>query len=207
MRARLGALQAQALAELITGGAEGNPFYMEELVKILIDQGVIVTTPGRWALVSDKLLSIQLPPTLTGVLQARLDGLPAAERAALQLASVLGQHFWGQALAHLQPRAALQLPPLAQRSPVHARETLEDGAQEGGAQEGGAQEGGAQEYAFQHQILHQVTYGTVLKSQRQRAHAKAALWFAQAAGARAKDFVGAAAEHFAQAGDTANACE
>ena len=202
MRARLGALQAQALAELITGGAEGNPFYMEELVKMLIDQGVIVTTPGRWALVSDKLLSIQLPPTLTGVLQARLDGLPAAERAALQLASVLGQHFWGQALAHLQPRAALQLPPLAQRSLVHAREALENGALEDGAQEGGAQE-----YAFQHQILHPVTYGTVLKSQRQRAHAKAALWFAQAAGARAKDFVGAAAEHFAQAGDTANACE
>ena len=201
MRARLGALQAQALAELITGGAEGDPFYMEELVKILIDQGVIVTTPGRWALVSDKLLSIQLPPTLTGVLQARLDGLPAAERAALQLASVLGQHFWGQALAHLQPRAALQLPPLAQRSLVHAREALEDGALEDGAQEGGAQE-----YAFQHQILHPVTYA-LLKSRRQQAHAKAALWFVQAAGARAKDIVGAAAEHFAQAGDTANACE
>ena len=47
----------------------------------------------------------------------------------------------------------------------------------------------------------------MLKSQRQQAHAKAALWFVQAAGARAKDFVGAAAEHFAQAGDTANACE
>ena len=48
---------------------------------------------------AERLLVTQVPPTLTGVLQARLDGLPAAEKRALQQASVVGAVFWDQALA------------------------------------------------------------------------------------------------------------
>ena len=44
-----------ALRELVTGSAEGNPFYMEELVKMLIDDGAIVTPPMRWTLDADRL--------------------------------------------------------------------------------------------------------------------------------------------------------
>ena len=68
-----------ALRELVTGGAEGNPFYMEELVKMLIDQGAI-ETGEVWKVNAERLLLTKVPPTLTGVLQARLDGLPAPER-------------------------------------------------------------------------------------------------------------------------------
>ena len=67
------------LRELITGSSEGNPFYMEELVKMLVDHGAIETGgphSERWTLHADKLLGTTVPPTLTGVLQARLDGLP-----------------------------------------------------------------------------------------------------------------------------------
>jgi len=56
-----------ALRELVTGGADGNPFYMEELVKMLIDQGAI-RTGEEWSVDADKLLSLKVPPTLTGVL-------------------------------------------------------------------------------------------------------------------------------------------
>ncbi|MFY7949822.1 MAG: ATP-binding protein, partial [Gemmatimonas sp.] len=63
-----------ALRELLTSSSEGNPFYMEELLKMLIDQGA-VETGEPWKVNAERLVVTQVPPTLTGVLQARLDGL------------------------------------------------------------------------------------------------------------------------------------
>ena len=94
-----------ALRELVTGGAEGNPFYMEELVKMLIDQGAI-ETGEVWKVNAERLLLTRVPTTLTGVLQARLDGLPAPERLTLQQASVIGPVFWDRALIALDAKAA-----------------------------------------------------------------------------------------------------
>ena len=94
-----------ALRDLLTGSAEGNPFFVEELVGMLIDDGVIVThtptDPERWQVVPDKLLKVHVPPTLTGLLQARLDGLPPQEKAALQQASVIGHVFWDEPLERI----------------------------------------------------------------------------------------------------------
>ena len=94
-----------ALRDLVTERAAGNPFYMEELVKMLVDQGAIATAGTQWTLRPEKLLTTQVPASLTGVLQARLDGLPAPERRALQEASVIGAVFWDQALAALDAKA------------------------------------------------------------------------------------------------------
>ena len=69
---------------------------------------------------------------------------------------------------------------------------------------------GLREYAFKHALLHQVTYGTVLKRQRKALHAKLADWLAaqsQSDSARAGDFLGMTAQHYAEAGDEANAAE
>ncbi len=181
-----------ALRELITGGADGNPFYMEELVRMLIDQRAI-ETGETWSVHAEKLLSLTVPPTLAGVLQARLDGLPPPERHALQLASVIGVHFWDAALAHVQDDAAEQLPALSQRDLVTAKER--DAADD------------VREYAFHHQILHQVTYDTVLKRVKRDAHAKTAQWLAEQSGMRKKGLLGSAAEHFERAGDPASAAE
>ncbi len=97
-----------ALRELVTGGAEGNPFYMEELVKMLIDQGAI-ETGEVWKVNAERLLLTKVPTTLTGVLQARLDGLPAPERLTLQQASVIGPVFWDRALVALDTKAQRHL--------------------------------------------------------------------------------------------------
>jgi class 3 adenylate cyclase/tetratricopeptide (TPR) repeat protein len=182
-----------ALRELVGGGAEGNPFYMEELVKMLIDQRAIDTSGDVWRLDGGRLLAARVPPTLTGVLQARLDGLPAAERRALQEASVIGLVFWDQALAALDPEAPASLAPLERRELALPRAD--------------AAFAGMREYAFKHQILHQVTYETVLKRARRDLHARAAAWFAGLDDARASDFAATAARHYAQAGDEAAACE
>ena len=179
-----------ALRELVTGGADGNPFYMEELVKMLIDQGAI-RIGESWSVDGDKLLSLKVPTTLTGVLQARLDGLTPQERRALQMASVIGLTFWEAALAHVDPQAADQLPSLRRRELI----VLEDA------------EDGAGEYAFRHQILHQVTYDTLLKRDKRGAHARTAQWLAQHAGARAQGLLATAADHYEKAGDAANAAE
>ncbi len=181
-----------ALREMITGASEGNPFYMQELVQMLIDQRTI-TTGETWAIDAEKLLASRLPPSLTGVLQARLDSLPAAERLTLQEASVIGTVFWDQALQALDARAEDSLPALVHKELALPRP---DAALEG-----------LREYAFRHQLLHQVTYDTVLKRQRRELHARVAHWLAGLAGRRAADFLGATAEHYERAGDSANAAE
>jgi class 3 adenylate cyclase/tetratricopeptide (TPR) repeat protein len=186
-----------ALRELITGGAEGNPFYMEELVKMLIDEGAIVASTEQWHVNPERLLATHVPQTLTGVLQARLDGMKPADKLALQQASVIGFVFWDQALAALDPKAPDALPSLVRHELTVARQ---DAALDGGVE-------GVREYAFAHQILHQVTYDTLLKRTRREHHAQAAKWLSSLSGARAKDFLGAAAEHFVKAGDHAQGCE
>ena len=181
------------LRELVSGGAEGNPFYMEELVKMLIDQGAIETGGEAWRLDTEKLLATKVPATLTGILQARLNGLPPVERRALQEASVIGLVFWDQALAALDATAAECLPSLARRELALPRPD--------------AALAGTREYAFKNQLLHQVTYETVLKRARRDLHARAADWFAGLTDARASEFLGVAARHYVEAGDEAKAVE
>ena len=182
-----------ALRERIGGVCDGYPFYMEEMVKMLIDEGVIETDADTWRVNLDRLHASQLPHTLTGVLQARLDSLARAEKLALQQASVVGFVFWDEAIAAIEPRSREALPALAQR------ELIVRNAQAGWD--------GVAEYAFKHQILHQVAYETVLKRERRAYHAQAAGWLAGLSGARAGDFLGLTGEHFEQAGMTQRACE
>ncbi len=183
-----------ALGELVVGGSDGNPFYMEELVKMLIDQGAI-STGDPWKVDAERLLVTRVPSTLTGVLQARLDSLPAVERATLQSASVIGAVFWDRALLAVDHAAVTTLPALARRSLVSPRVDADDEVDD------------LREYAFTHAILHQVTYATVLKRRRRDLHGRLARWLAAQTGLRANDFLAAAAWHFEEAGDAANAAE
>jgi class 3 adenylate cyclase/tetratricopeptide (TPR) repeat protein len=185
------------LRELLTGGAEGNPFYMEELVKMLIDQGAIQTGGPHgqgWTLDAPKLMGTKVPPSLTGVLQARLDGLPAPEKLAIQQASVIGAVFWDRALIALDARSEHALPALVRRELALPHT-------------GATPYGDLREYAFRHHILHQVTYDTVLKRTRRELHDKVARWLAGLTGLRASDFLGIAADHYERAGNLADAVE
>jgi class 3 adenylate cyclase/tetratricopeptide (TPR) repeat protein len=181
------------LRELITGGAEGNPFYMEELVKMLIDEGAIQTDSLHWRLDADRLVKTHVPSTLTGVLQARLDRLQPQERLALQQAAVIGFVFWDSTLGAIDPVAAASLLALVRREFVVAHES--------------SALDGAREYAFAHHLLHQVTYETLLKRTRRDLHARTAAWMAALTGARVNDFLGVIAEHFERADLRRPACE
>ncbi len=181
-----------ALRELVTGHGDGNPFFMEEIVKMLLDEGAIVAgEAGRWRVSAEHLQAARVPTTLTGVLQARLAVLRTEERVALQQASVIGFQFWDQALAALDAQSPRALDRLAGREFVvaQAQSTFE----------------GAREFTFQHHLMHQFTYESMLKRDRRAYHASAAAWLAALASERGVEYLGATGEHHERAGQPAEA--
>ena len=78
--------------EIILAKAEGNPFYVEEVIRMLIDRGGLQRQDGAWAVTRD-LASIDIPDTLQGVIMARIDRLPEDAKRMLQIASVIGRRF------------------------------------------------------------------------------------------------------------------
>ena len=181
------------LSELVQRQAEGNPYYAEELVKMLLDQQVIESQHGEWTLHAHRLLPGRLPTTLTGVLQARLDTLSGPERRALQMASIIGPVFWDSALGALDSNGPVALPALQRKSMVQLRTAS-------------AFEGTA-EQSFHHHLLHQVSYETVLKSERRAAHARAAAWLTERVGERSDEYLAITAEHHERAGAHALAAD
>ena len=186
------------LSALITDSAEGNPFYVEELIKMLIEEGVIVTAEEPWRVELPRLKGLHVPPTLTGVLQARLDSLPREARDVLQRASVVGRVFWDGAVAALAPLGgpspdAAQVPPLL--DVVRERELVFRREQSSFS--------GSQEYIFKHLILHDVTYETVLLKLRRAYHKQVAQWLEANAGERVGEYAALMAEHYERAGEGA----
>ena len=83
---------ADETRDLILARAEGNPFFVEEVIRMLIDRGAIVREGDRWV-ATDKVAGIEIPDTLHGLLLARIDRLPAESRRTLRVASVIGRQF------------------------------------------------------------------------------------------------------------------
>lgn len=186
-----------ALSDLVLARAEGNPFYVEELIKMLIDARVIATGGAEWRVDTAQLAEARIPQTLTGVLQARLDRLAPAERKALQAASVVGRVFWDTAVAYLaeerQAATGVALEALESKELIHRR--------------GQAAFAGADEFAFKHVLMRDVTYETVLKRVRGGYHTRAAEWLAARSGERAGEYAGIIAGHLEAAGESAQAAE
>jgi class 3 adenylate cyclase/tetratricopeptide (TPR) repeat protein len=85
----------------IEHAAEGNPLFVEELVRMLLEEGALVLDGGRW--VARDLGELPIPPSIQALLAARLDHLDPEERSILQCASVIGKQFWWSAVAELAP--------------------------------------------------------------------------------------------------------
>jgi hypothetical protein len=177
-----------SLAPLLAEAAEGNPFFMEELLRMLIDDGASMPTARHWHVDAERLRQTRVPGTLVEVLQARLDALPPAERRAQQQASVVGFTFWDEALYHLERAAGDALTGLEQRGLTvsQAVNTFD----------------GCVEYVFKHHLLQQVTYDSVLRRWRRELHRGVAVWIRQRSGTRSAEFGPLIAGHLELAGDT-----
>jgi predicted ATPase/class 3 adenylate cyclase len=181
------------LVELLVSRAEGNPYYIEELAQMLIDQGVVFTGEGSWRVVVEKLAEWQVPPTLTAVLQARLDRLSPPQKKVLQQAAVVGRVFWDAVLVELGSGAEVHLAELVRRELVlPQRESAF---------------AGAAEHIFKHALLRDVTYETVLKRVRRTTHRLVGAWLVAAAEAngRTDEYAAVIGEHYERAGEIAAA--
>jgi class 3 adenylate cyclase len=77
---------------VILSRAEGNPFFVEEVVRMLIERGVIVARGDQWVATGD-IGTVEIPETLHGLLLARIDQLPASAKRSLRVAAVIGRQF------------------------------------------------------------------------------------------------------------------
>jgi predicted ATPase len=82
----------ERVRDLILARAEGNPFFVEEIVRMLIGQGVIERRNDRWVATAE-VGAVEIPETLHGLLLARIDQLPDEAKRSLRVASVIGRQF------------------------------------------------------------------------------------------------------------------
>jgi serine/threonine protein kinase/predicted ATPase len=188
------------LRDLIIDRAEGNPYYMEELIKTLIDDGVIIKGEEKWKVEMERLDPDRVPGTLVGVLQSRIDGFTPGQKALMQRASVVGRIFWESAVAHLSENegttagaVASMLNDLRRREMAFKRE---ESAFEGTA-----------EYGFRHAILRDVVYETIVPRQRRAYHNQVAEWLVRASAERLDEYSLLIAEHFERAEEPSKAAE
>jgi class 3 adenylate cyclase len=152
------------LRDLVVERADGNPFFLEELIGELLDSGALVQTEDGWAIGGDA--DVAMPDTVHAVLAARIDRLPEAEKAALQAGSVIGRVFWRAPVVELlggEPDFGL----LEDRDLVTAHRT--------------STLGDDREFAIKHALTREVAYGSIPKARRGRLHAAFADWLERSA--------------------------
>jgi class 3 adenylate cyclase len=188
---------------LITRTAEGNPFYLEQIVRSLIDQGVVEQTPSGLR-VTGRLDTVVIPDTIQGVILARVDRLPEPVRRVLQVASVLGRSFYHRVITRILPDDAeleqklgylrdrqLLLQRSTHRTASVRRQTLAEET----------------EYVFSHALLQETVYQSILQKTRRELHAQVAHAIESAFADRAADFFGMLAYHYSRAEDLEKAEE
>lgn len=179
---------------LITGRAQGNPFYIEELIRMMFEIKGISVTGNEWFLNPDRLSGLHIPSTLFGLIQARLDTLPEEERHALKLAAVIGQTFWDGALFSLdQPSDSIPDGNRFQRilSQLQSRALILKHTVSAFQTES--------QFCFCHALVHEVAYETILIKDRALYHFRAADWLINKSGPRAAEFSGLIALHLEKA--------
>jgi class 3 adenylate cyclase len=160
--------------------AEGNPFFVEELLSTLVDRGVLQRANGTWTC-AELPEGFAVPDTVQAVLAARIDLLPSAEKAALQAASVIGRVFWTEPVYELAGAADFGL--LEERDFVRRR--------------AGSSMSGQREYAIKHALTREVAYESLPKGRRARLHATFADWLERAR--EREEHAALLAHHYAEA--------
>jgi tetratricopeptide (TPR) repeat protein len=163
--------------------SEGNPFYIEEVARTLIEQNYLRQRDGRWQLdLTANLQALPLPTTLGALIQSRVDTLPPELRHLLQCAAVLGGTFESALLAAVAetPDAPTALTRLEARGML--RRTPK-----------------AHEWTFNHTLIETSVYNSLLKLRKRALHLKAAAALEQRWGRAATAHAAELAYHFGQA--------
>ena len=205
------------LFHTIQNRAEGNPFFIEEIVRMLIDQGVLVKEDGCWrvseqneALLSelaspatppeDTLIDQHyvlplphLPDTIQGVLAARVDLLSQVEKQVLQYASIIGRTFWLAGVVELATdldtdTVLKTLEVLVQRDFItEAEKPVRTPVEHDRA------------FSFKHILIRDVVYNNIPRARRSQKHAQLAVWLEEKTVGHTEIFVEMLAYHYQQA--------
>ena len=172
-----GAEVAADLSQRVFTGADGNPLFVEELVRMLVDEHHLERGKEGVSTVRE-VSAVAVPPTLHALLAARLDRLDPAERAVVEAAAVVGRSFGGAAVLELgrgQDRSELDLHLLA----LERKQLIEA--------DGGHFAGDAT-FSFTHILVRDVAYQGILKELRADYHERFADWLEREAGERVSEY-------------------
>ncbi|HEY8357819.1 MAG TPA: tetratricopeptide repeat protein, partial [Ramlibacter sp.] len=145
--------------------ADGNPFFLEQLLITLIDEGALVGTPGAYRLARPQA-EVRPPPSVAANICARVDRMPAAAKAALEAAAILGDPITPALIATMQGGTAAQAEELL-RLCVASGLLIASSAPGGGSTEG------QRSYPFRHALVQDVVGGTLTRPRRKALHQRA----------------------------------
>jgi tetratricopeptide (TPR) repeat protein len=177
-----------SLVELIIRKAEGNPFFVEEVVRALIDVGGLNRDErtGGWRATS-QANAVIIPDTLQALIMSRIDRLKEDLRQALKTASVIGRNFFYRLLVAVDGQTYTRpetLEELQHLELIRERSRIPD-----------------LEYSFKHALVHESAYESVILQRRQELHRLVGRFIEELYADRLEEFFGVIAYHYAKAGE------
>jgi tetratricopeptide (TPR) repeat protein len=188
----------ESIKARIIDRSDGNPFYLEEVLRSLIDGGQVVREDGRWR-ATRAIADASIPETLAGVLSARIDRLPETTKRVAQTAAVIGRVFMHRVLetvchAAPPPERIEYVEPhigtLSMEQIVRERARMPE-----------------REYIFKHAMTCEAAYGLLLRARRRELHARTGMALETLFADRRDEFAPMLAHHFAEAEDAKRALE
>jgi predicted ATPase len=172
------------IRQLILTKAEGNPFFLEEIMRTLIDRGAVSHENGHWKAASS-IETITIPDTIQGVIMARIDRLDDEMKQVLKTASVIGRTFFYRVLRTIE--GAIEdldqdLDKLTATELIHEKQKVPE-----------------LEYIFKHALIQESTYESILLKKRHELHGKVASAIETLFADRLDEFTSILAYHFAKA--------
>jgi class 3 adenylate cyclase len=172
----------------IAQAADGNPLFVEQVIEMLLDDGLLRRAADGGLEVGD-LESMAVPPTIQALLAARLDRLSDAERRTIERASVVGKEFGQRDVSELTPAdgrgaVASQLMGLVRKELIRPDRRRDDGAEM---------------YRFRHLLIRDAAYDSLPKAERAELHEHFANWLETSAGERLAELDEIVGYHLAQA--------
>jgi class 3 adenylate cyclase/tetratricopeptide (TPR) repeat protein len=172
----------------IAAAADGNCLFVEEIVAMLIEDGVVSKREGRW-IQSVELPTLRVPPTIQALLVARLDRLSPSDRRMIERAAIVGHTFY--------PTAVAELSPPEERADVPARlmalvrkELIRPDRSDFMADNA---------FRFRHALIRDAAYDAMPKTTRAELHERFGQWLEGTAGPRAEEYAEFIGHHLAQA--------
>ena len=180
--------------ETIASKADGNPFFLEEIIRSLLDLGAIVRDPasGNWRATA-QIEAVHIPDTVQGVIMARIDRLDEGVKQALRVASVIGRSFLYRVLREIEKMDSEldnHLMQLQQLELIRKKELAPE-----------------LEYIFNHALAQEATYESILIQKRRDLHGRVAAAIETLCADRLDEFYSLLAYHYARAENWAKAQE